>query len=107
QRKVFDIADYIKRGKIDGDTFDTHSEPEDIFELVRKEDIDKLMSSFDAERLHYVATDLFTGYMRDAVDEMDDEQFALYLRYHFAICERADMVGITHHSLDIFRKTER
>lgn len=104
QRKLFSIADYIKRGKIDPVTFDTFSVPEDIFELVRKEEIDRLMSGFAVERLHYVATDLFTNYMRTAVDEMDDETFALYMRYHFAICERADMVGITHHSLDVFRK---
>ena len=104
QRKVFDIADYMKRGKIDPVTFNTVSVPEDVFELVRKEDIDSLMNSFTVERLHYVATDLFTNYMRDAVDTMDDEAFALYLRYHFAVCERSDMVGITHHSLDVFRK---
>jgi hypothetical protein len=42
--------------------------------------------------------------MRDTVDEMDDAAFALYLRFHFAVCERPDMVGITHHSLDVFRK---
>jgi hypothetical protein len=35
---------------------------------------------------------------------MDDAEFALYLRYHFAVCERPDMAGITHHSLDVFRK---
>jgi RimJ/RimL family protein N-acetyltransferase/ubiquinone/menaquinone biosynthesis C-methylase UbiE len=104
QRKAFDIGEYITRGKIDPVTFDTVSVPEDIFELVRKEDIDRLMEGFHVERLHYVATDLFTRYIRDAVDEMDDETFALYLRYHFSICERADMVGITHHSLDVFRK---
>lgn len=104
QRKVFDVADYIRRGKIDPVTFDTVSVPEDIFELVRKEDIDRLMDVFAVERLHYVATDLYTNYMRDAVNEMDEETFALYMRYHFAICERQDMVGITHHSLDIFKK---
>jgi len=106
QRKAFDISEYIRRGKIDPETFATRSEQEDIFELVRKEDIDRLMSGFNVERLHYVATDLFTNYMRDVVDTMTDDEFALYLRYHFAVCERADMVGITHHSLDIFRKKE-
>ena len=104
QRKVFDIMDYIKRGKIDPVTFTTVSLPEDVFELVRKEDVDKLMDGFPVERLHYVATDLYTNYMRDTVDAMDDKTFALYLSYHFSICERSDMVGITHHSLDIFHK---
>ncbi len=104
QRKILDVADYIKQGKINAETFKTVSEPEDIFELVRKEDIDHLMSEFKVERLQYVATDLFTNYMRSTVDSMTDEEFALYLRYHFAVCERQDMVGITHHSLDVFRK---
>jgi len=62
------------------------------------------MGCFDVERLHYVATDLFTNYIRDVIDAMTDEEFALYLRYHFAVCERSGMVGITHHSMDIFRK---
>lgn len=104
QRKAFDVAEYIKRGKINPETFDTFSVPEDIFELVRKEDIDRLISGFAVERLHYVSTDLFTNYMRSTVDAMTDEEFTLYLRYHFAVCERADMVGITHHSLDVLRK---
>jgi len=104
QRKVFDIADYIKRGKINPVSFDTISVPEDIFELVRKEDIDRLMSHFSVQRLHYISTDLFTNYMRSTVDEMSEEEFALYLRYHFSVCERQDLVGATHHSLDVFRK---
>jgi Ca2+-binding EF-hand superfamily protein len=104
QRKVFDLADYIKRGKINPESFDTFSVPEDIFELVRKEDIDRLMRDFDVQRLHYISTDLFTNYMRSTVDAMSEEEFALYLRYHFSVCERADMVGATHHSLDVFRK---
>ena len=45
-----------------------------------------------------------TNYMRQVVDEMDDELFDLYLKYHFAICERSDLVGASHHILDIFRK---
>ena len=104
QRKVFDISDYIKRGKINPMTFETVSVPEDVFELVRKEDIDRLMSPFSVVRLHYIATDLFTNYIRGVVDAMDGDTIALYLRYHFAVCERLDMVGITHHSLDVFRK---
>ena len=35
---------------------------------------------------------------------MDDEAFALYLNYHFATCERADLLGVTSHALDIFQK---
>ena len=47
---------------------------------------------------------MFTQYMCEEVDVMDEETFALYLRYHFTICERADLVGASHHSLDILQK---
>jgi len=104
QRGLFNMFDYIKSGKIDPVSFHTTFTPKDIFELVRKEDIDALMTGLPAERLHYVATDLFMNYMRSEINAMDDELFALFLRYHFTLCERADMVGISNHSLDIFRK---
>jgi hypothetical protein len=56
------------------------------------------------ERLHYVGTDMATNYMRSAVDEMEDDLFELYLQYHYVICERQDMVGTSHHILDVLRK---
>jgi len=104
QRKLFDIKEYIKLGKINPETFDTFSLPEDIFELVRKEDIDELISNFSVKRLHYVSTDLFTRYIADTINAMNDDEFSLYLKYHFSICERTDMLGVSHHSLDILRK---
>ena len=92
------------RKLVDPVTFKASSDPAELFQLYRKEDIDKLMSIFPVTRLHYVGTDMATNYMRQAVDEMDAELFDLYLQYHFAICERADLVGASHHILDVFRK---
>lgn len=89
---------------VDPVTFKASSNPEDIFVLHRKEDIDALMSNFPVKRLHYIGTDMATPFIRDAVDAMDDEFFELYIRYHLSICERKDMVGATDHMLDIFRK---
>ena len=42
--------------------------------------------------------------MRQTLAEMDEDTFQLYLRYHFATCERLDLVGYSNHTLDIFRK---
>lgn len=86
------------------DTFKAASDPAELFELYRKEDIDALMASFDTDRLHYVGTDMATNYMRECIDNMDENLFQMYLRYHFVICERADSVGVSHHILDIHRK---
>lgn len=98
------VSEYIQKGLIDSRTFAARSEPKDLFELVRKENIDNLMSVFDVTRLHYVAADGCALLMREAVDAMDDDAFNLYLEYHFATCEREDLMGITSHSVDIFRK---
>ena len=98
------IKEQRYRDLIDPVTFKASSDPAELFQLYRKEDIDKLMSVFPVTRLHYVGTDMATNYMRQTIDEMDDELFDLYLRYHFAICERSDLVGASHHILDIFRR---
>jgi len=98
------IKEQRYRDLIDPVTFKASSDPAELFELYRKEDIDKLMAVFPVARLHYVGTDMATNYMRQAVDDMDAELFNLYLQYHFAICERSDLVGASHHILDIFRK---
>ena len=89
---------------IDPVTFKASSTPEELFQLYRKEDIDELMSNFKVKRLHYLGTDMATKFIQDTIDRMDDEMFETYLRYHFSICEREDMVGATHHMLDVFRK---
>jgi len=89
---------------IDFDTFKASSSPDELFQLYRREDINRLMAHFSVNRLHYVGTDMATNFMRDVIDAMDDELFDLYLKYHFTICERADMTGATHHMLDVFSK---
>lgn len=103
-RNNINVSEYIKNGLLDGETFAAKSEPKDLFELVRKKDIDDVMSVFPITRLHYAATDGCALLIREAIDSMDDETFKLYLKYHFATCEREDLLGISSHSIDIFRK---
>lgn len=103
-RGLWKIEDELDKGRINPQTFDVKSAPEDIFALTRKNDIDCLMSDFSVARLHYVATNMLSRILRDNVTAMDEDTFKLYLQYHYSVCERPDMVGMTAHSLDIFRK---
>ena len=80
------------------------SEPKDLFELVRTEDIAALDAEFPVKRIKLVAADGATNYMREYIDAMDDETFAKWVDYHFTICERPDLIGASHHTLDIIRK---
>ncbi len=99
-----EIYNIIENCKLDTETFNTFSNPWDIFELCRKEDIDGLRTSFNVTQLHFVATDGYANHMRDTLEDMDEKTYQLYLKYHFATCERPDMIGYSHHTLDIFRK---
>ena len=99
-----EIYRIIEKCMLDPETFDTFQKPWDVFELYRTEDIDRLRSAFDVTQLHFVASDGYTNHMRETVDQMDEQMYELYLKYHFAVCERKDMIGCSHHTLDIFRK---
>lgn len=98
------IHNIIDKCMLDLVTFETFSQPWDLFALHRKEDIDALRSHFDVTQLHFLATDGYANHMRQTLAEMDEATFQLYLRYHFASCERVDLVGYSNHTLDIFRK---
>ena len=80
------------------------SEPKDLFQLVRTEDISALDEQVSVKRIKLVATDGATNYKREYIDAMDDETFAKWMDYHFAICERQDLIGASHHTLDILQK---
>ena len=82
------------------------SEPKDLFELVRTEDIAELDANVPARRIKLVATDGATNYKREMIDAMDDETFDKWLDFHFTICERGDLIGASHHTLDILQKEE-
>ena len=99
------LRELVDEGLLNTDTFVTRSDPKELFELVRKSDIDRMIAGFPVERLHYVATDGLSYFMRRDLEEMDQETFDLFLKYHLTICENPDLVGATAHSLDVLRKT--
>lgn len=98
QHKIKDYLDYID------DDFHAKSVPELVFELYRKEDVDRIMRHFNVSRLHYVGVDMLTHCFDEAFNTMTDSEFDTYMKYHYTICERKDMTGLSFHMLDIFRK---
>lgn len=78
----------------------------DLYSMVRLEDIDELNKLAGLNRIKIVAADGPANYMRDTLNKMDDETFNIFLEYHFKTCERMDMMGSSAHTLDILRKTK-
>ena len=86
------------------DDWHCKSEPKELFELIRTEEIAELDSHINAERIKLISTDGATNYMSEYIDQMDEYTFAKWLEYHLATCERQDTVGASNHTLDILRK---
>lgn len=97
------MLDCLAKGMLTED-YKCISTPADLFEMVRLEDIDELNREVGLKREKIVASDLFTIYIRDRVDSFSDEAYQAYLNYHFSVCERPDLIGVTNHSLDILTK---
>ena len=97
------LQDLLDRNMIRPD-WHLGSDPAEVFDLIRTEEIASLDAEIPVERVKLIATDGATNYQREMVDEMDDETFGRWMEYHFAICERQDLIGASHHTLDILRK---
>lgn len=74
--------------------------------MVRIEDIERLNATVPVERVKLVATDGASRYIREYLEEFDNETFIKWVSYHFATCERQDLIAATNHSLDILRKVQ-
>ena len=84
--RIFDI---LQKGQIT-DGFHATSVPEYVFELYRREDVERLTADLPATRLHYVGTDMLSYLIGEGLERMTDAQFDEYLRFHFAFCDSPD-----------------
>lgn len=97
------IRESIESGKLTED-FHVISSPEDLYDYVRIEDINKLDEEVGLQRIKLIAADGPANYMRPILHDMDEETFKLFVKYHLTTCERQDLLGASSHTLDILRK---
>ncbi|GFP74437.1 class I SAM-dependent methyltransferase [Clostridium fungisolvens] len=101
--KENNIRTSIENGKLSED-FHVLSEPEDLYDYVRIDDINKLNEEVGLQRLKLIAADGPANYMRPTLNAMDEETFEIFIKYHLTTCERPDLLGASAHTLDILIK---
>ena len=84
--------------------FHTISEPKDLYDYVRLEDIDALNEKAGLERIKILSPDGPANYMRPFLNQLSDEEFEVFVQYQMATCERPDLIGAGAHTVDILRK---
>lgn len=86
------------------DTFQTLSMPEHLYDYMRIEDIDALNTATGLTRIKIISPDGAANYIRPFLNQLSDEEFELFIRYHMSTCERMDLIGAGAHTLDILQK---
>ena len=97
------MKESIAKGKVN-ENFHVVSEPEDLYDYVRLEDIEAYNETAGLERIQIISADGPANYMRQTLNTMDDETYELFIQYHLSTCERPDLMGASAHTLDILRK---
>ena len=86
------------------DNFKMTRYPQGVFAPFYISEFQNIMSKFNVELLHNVATDGFTHHVKDKIDSLSKEEFEVWMRYHLSTCEREDLQGYSNHMLYICKK---
>lgn len=97
------VQECLEDGRLDEEDFHCVSTPKDLYDYVRLEDIQKINESVGVSRERILTPDGPANYMRQTLNAMDEQTFALFIKYHLSVCERPDLIGAAAHTLDILR----
>ena len=88
--KIISVIDKVKK--------------DDLYSMVRIEDIDEFNKVCGLERIKIVAADGASNYIRVYLNKLSEEEFKEFINYHLTTCERSDLLGASAHLLDIVTK---
>lgn len=98
------ILECVKQNRFTED-FHTLSTRENLYDYVRLEDINALNKESNLTRLQILSPDGPANYMRPFLNQLSEEEFDWFLKYHLSTCERQDLIGAGAHTLDILQKS--
>ena len=84
--------------------FHIKSKSDDLYSMVRLEDINKYNKLSGLKRKKIVAQDGPSDYIRNVINSLSEEEFNLFIEYHLKTCERKELLGASSHILDIVEK---
>ncbi len=91
-------------GKDFDENFKIINYPEGVFAAFYIQEFKDLMAQFPVRMEHNIATDGMAQHMMEQIDELTDEEFAVWMKYHLSTCEREELQGYSNHLLYIARK---
>ncbi|MGI5899033.1 MAG: class I SAM-dependent methyltransferase [Christensenellales bacterium] len=86
---------------LSGDTYEPESFKVKDFPFVffTVEQCRKMLADGGIGVIHEIACDGVSELLADKINAMDEENYSRYLRYHFHVCEKPEMLGRSNHLL--------
>lgn len=97
------ILEAIENQEID-QTFHVKNKEDDLYSMVRLEDINDLNKKVKLQRLKILSSDGPSNYLRVTLNKLTEEEFQKFIEYHLTTCKRSDLLGASGHLLDILKK---
>ena len=94
-------SEYLKGGDYNQDTFKVEDFP---FVFFTVDDARKMLVEEGIKIEKEIASDGVSELLADKINQMDDESYKQYLKYHFYCCEKPEMLGRSNHLLFIGKK---
>ncbi|MCR4789104.1 MAG: class I SAM-dependent methyltransferase [Lachnospiraceae bacterium] len=99
------IKESIGKGALTED-FGIVSDEEELYDYVRLEDIDRLNEKAGLCRKYIFTPDGSADYMRNVLNEMDEETFELFVDYRIKNALRPELLGAGSHTVDVLVNPE-
>lgn len=96
------ISNLLAKGVVDQD-FHIQAQPDELYDYVRIEDIDRLDQKAGLQRVTIFSPDGAADYMRTRLNRMSEETFARFIDYQKRISERPDLIGAGSHVVDVVK----
>lgn len=100
------IKKNILKAKMEGrldENYHIINKQDDLFSMVRLDDINRFNELLGFERIKIAASDGASDYLRVVLNSLSEEEFKCFIDYHQANCERIELLGSSSHLLDIVR----
>jgi len=94
----------LETDRLCSDNYKLKDIPEEVFNTFYVEEFDTLMNNYNVKHIKNVATDGLSTILRDYVNDLNEEEFNIWVDYHYKTCEREDLQGYSTHMLYIGKK---
>ncbi len=94
-------ARYFTEGDYDKDTFRLHDFP---FVFATVDRAREMLSHSGVKIIREIAADGVSELLQDKINAMDEADYEQYLRYHYYISEKKELLGMTNHLLIVGEK---